>query len=90
MEWVEGEESLSPSEDYSHPSLIVNDAGATFPKFGTNFLSPHLPITFCQTQPNFTCYRVIPHISRWSVVAASAERDKGDRFTKQLLSEFSG
>ena len=34
-----GEERLSPSEDYSHPSLIVADAGTTFPKFGTNFLS---------------------------------------------------
>ena len=33
-----GEERLSPSEDYSHPSLIVADAGTTFPKFGTNFL----------------------------------------------------
>ena len=59
------ERSLSPSQDYSHPSLIVADnaaAGATFPKFGTNFLSSNLPITFCQAQPNFTCYHVIPHI----------------------------
>ena len=35
-----GEESLSLTEDYSHPSLIVADVGRTFPKFGTNFLCP--------------------------------------------------
>ena len=71
------------------PHSLSTTLAPRFPNLAPTFY-PHPPITFCQAQPNFTCYRVIPHISRWSVVAASAERDKGDRFTKQLLSEFSG
>ena len=59
-----GEESLSPSEDYSHPSLIVPSPTLArhFPNLAPTF---YPPITFCQAQPNLTCYHVIPHISRW-------------------------
>ena len=82
-----GEESLSLTEDYSHPSLIVADVGRTFPKFGTNFLCHVEAHNFL---PGSTKLHMLSCNSTYFPTAHLPGGDKADRFTKQLLSEFSG
>ena len=82
-----GEERLSPSEDYSHPSLIVPPPCHTFPKFGTNFLPAHNFLPGSTKLHMLSCNSTYFPMGWWWLHLPG---DKADRFTKQLLSEFSG